>query len=316
MTTLINKEEIASHISQMNVVQAMESAFVQYSEGNVVVPPVGELLFENPKREVHLKYGYIKEDDFFCVKIAGGFYGNKDLGISTSQGLMLLFSQQTGETKAVLLDEGMLTDIRTAAAGALTARYFAPKRVKGIGIIGTGIQGQLQLQQVQAVRPCKQVWVWNRNLTGAEKYKETLGDEFNIHIAQSPEEVAQHTNLIFTTTPSETPLLSAHCIEPGTHITAVGSDTAEKQELQSDLVAKADLVIADSIAQSKSRGEIYRAAKDGLINPSDIIELGSAIKNPALQRTSEEQITMADLTGVAAQDILIAKMVYLAYLER
>lgn len=315
MTTIINKTEIASLIRKMDVVEAMKTAFVQFSQGNVVVPPVGELLFENPKREVHLKYGYVKEDDFFCVKIAGGFYGNNALGISSSQGLMLLFSQQTGETKAVLLDEGMLTDIRTAAAGALTARYFAPREVKGIGILGTGIQGQLQLQQVQQVKPCQQVWIWNRNLTRAEKYKEALSKKFDIHIAQSPEELAQHANLIFTTTPSETPLLSANNIQPGTHITAVGSDTAEKQELGSDLLAKADLVIADSVAQSQSRGEIYRATKDGVLDASNVIELGHAITNADLQRTSDEQITIADLTGVAAQDIMIAKMVYQAYLQ-
>lgn len=316
MSTIINKEEIKALIETMDLVQAMETAFVQYSQGKVVVPPVGELLFENPTREVHLKYGYIKEDDFFCVKIAGGFYGNKELGIPTSQGLMLLFSQQTGESKAILLDEGMLTDIRTAAAGALTAKYFAPKQVEGIGIIGSGIQGQLQLKLVQQVKPCKKVWIWNRNRAGAEKYKAVLGSEFDIHVAQSPGEVAKNANLIFTTTPSETPLLSSKSIRPGTHITAVGSDTAKKQELASELLAKADLVIADSIAQSKSRGEIYRATKDGILNGASVIELGYALQNPDLQRTDEAQITIADLTGVAVQDLMIAKMVYSAYLGK
>lgn len=315
MTAIINKKEIESFISKMDTIAAMEEAFIQYSNGNSVVPPVGELLFDNPTREVHLKYGYIKNEDFFCIKVAGGFYENAKLGISSSQGLMLLFSQQTGEIKAILLDNGYLTDIRTAAAGALSTKYFAPKQIKGIGILGTGIQGKLQLQYAQKNNPCKTVWIWNRSIKGAQSYEKELGGEFDIRIAESPSEVAYHCNLIFTTTPSKIPLLSSEDIQPGTHITAVGSDTEEKQELQSEILAKADIVVSDSIAQSKSRGEIFKAEHDRVIKSEKVLELGTAIQNKSLQRVNDDQISVVDLTGVAVQDIMIAKSVYLAYLK-
>lgn len=315
MAIIIKQEEMISIVDKIDIVAAMEYGFIQYSMGNSVVPPVGELLFDNPKRDVHIKYGYIKGDEFFCIKIAGGFYGNKELGISTSQGLMLLFSQKTGEVEAILLDNGFLTNIRTAAAGALSAKYFSPEKVNGIGILGTGIQGKLQLKYLQNITSCKNVWVWNRHMEGAQEYKKEFGNQFDIQIAESPAEVAANTNLILTTTPSSTPLLTANDIKPGTLITAIGSDTEEKQELQSSILSRASRVISDSIPQSKSRGEIYRAVKDGALDPSVVIELGSALQNASLRRTNHEEITVVDLTGVAVQDIMIAKKVYQEYLK-
>jgi len=212
------------------------------------------------------------------------------------------------------LDEGYLTDLRTAAAGALVAKYFAPKKIKAIGIIGTGIQATLQLKYLQTITECKKVWLWGRNQNNAEVYAHQLGDDFDICIASTPQEVALHCNLIVTTTPSETALLNAEDIQPGTHITAVGSDTSNKQELASALLHKADLVIADSIPQSHSRGEVYRAVKDGDFNCKKVIELGAAIQKAELHRTNEQQITIADLTGVAVQDIMIATAVYKNFL--
>ena len=315
MATIIKLKDIRSIVENIDTVSAMEEGFLAYSNGKTVVPPVGELLFENPPGDVHIKYGYIKNDDFYVIKIASGFYDNSKLGIPSSQGMMLLFNQKTGQPTAVLLDEGFLTDVRTAAAGALAAKYFAPKNISAIGIMGTGIQAKLQLKYLQENTPCKTVYVWGRNLENTQKFKEELGADFDIHIASTPSEVAKHCNLIVTTTPSENVLLLADDVQPGTHITAVGSDTSNKQELQSELLQKADLVISDSIPQSKSRGEIYRATKDGAISSEKVVELGIAIQNKLLQRTTENQITIVDLTGVAVQDIMIAKMVYMTYLK-
>ncbi len=314
MPIIIEKEEILKIVTNLDVVALMEEAFIQYSNGNTVVPPVGELLFDDPKGEAHIKYGYIKKDDVFCIKIASGFYDNAKLGISSSQGLMLLFSQQTGEPLAILLDEGQLTDIRTAAAGALAAKHFAPKAVHAIGIIGTGIQARLQLTYAQQQKPCKAIWIWGRHLEHAKQLQSELSDQYTIQIAKTPAELASHCNHIITTTPSHSPLLLAKDIRPGTHITAVGSDTAHKQELESELLAKADLVISDSIPQSKSRGEVYQAVLDGKLDPDDVTELGIAIQDPALCRTTNNQITIVDLTGVAVQDIAISKAVYQAYI--
>ena len=313
MAIVINKDEILSIVKDIDVVAAMEKGFVAYSNKNCVVPPVGELLFEKNNGETHIKYGYIKGEPYYVIKIASGFYNNPQLGIPSSQGLMLVFNQKTGVTEAVLLDEGNLTNIRTAAAGAVAAKYFAPKNIKATGIIGTGIQGKLQLQYLQKYNPCKEVWVWDIKKENALKYQSQLGTDFNIHIAETTTELAKHCNLIVTSTPSQSALLKTEDVQAGTHITAVGSDTPEKQELESDILVKADMVISDSIQQSKSRGEIYRATQNGAVFQNKVIELGTAIQQKQLQRTSDNQISVTDLTGVAVQDIMIAQLVYLNY---
>ena len=310
MTTIIKLEQIKACLANIDLTNAMQEAFIQYSNGNAIVPPVGELLFDEPKGDVHIKYGYIKNDDYYVVKIASGFYQNPQQGIASSQGLMLLFDQKTGVPKAVLLDQGHLTDIRTAAAGALAAKYFAPKDITAIGIIGTGIQARLQLLHLQQHTPCKTIWVWGRNAENLAKFAVQLPGEFQVNIANSPRQVASHANLIVTTTPSETVLLQTDDIQPGTHITAIGADTANKQELAAGILKKADIVVVDSVPQSRSRGEVFQAVSAGEIAPSAIIELGTAIQNPKLHRLNDQQITLVDLTGVAVQDMMIAKAVY------
>ncbi|MFA8342667.1 MAG: ornithine cyclodeaminase family protein [Rhodothermaceae bacterium] len=312
MTAIIKLNQIHSALENIDVISHIEDGFIQYSKGNVVVPPVAELLFENPPGDTHIKYGYIKNEPYYCIKIASGFYQNSKLGISSSQGLMLLFSQKTGEPAAILLDEGRLTDIRTAAAGAVAARYFAPKEVKAIGILGTGIQGRRQLEYLQKVRPCKKVMIWDIDPTNAILYKKELGNRYDIEFAATPAQIAKNCNLIITTTPSQKPLLTGSDIRSGTHITAVGSDTPEKQELESCILKIADIVVADSLPQSETRGEIFRAVNDGKIEREKIVELGRAVSDKTLQRTDEKQITVADLTGVAVQDIKIASAVYSA----
>ncbi len=319
MSDVIKLPEIKQSLGSINLIEAMEQGFIQYSNGNTVVPPVAELLFDEPKGDTHIKYGYIKNDDYFVIKIASGFYQNPQLGLASSQGLMLLFEQKTGVPCAILLDEGYLTDIRTAAAGALVAKYFAPKELKAIGIIGTGIQAREQILQLKALYKssgtCKTLWIWGRNEENTKLLADQFSDSFDVKIAKTPAEVAAHANLIVTTTPSEAALLNASDIQAGTHITAVGSDTEHKQELDSRILSKADIVISDSIAQSKSRGEIYRAALAGAIDGKQVIELGSAIQDSSLIRTNDQQITVADLTGVAVQDIMIANAVYQYYLS-
>jgi len=310
MAEIIKLKQILSLLENIDVLSQIEDGFVQYSKGNSVVPPVAELLFDNPAGEAHIKYGYIKNEPFYCIKIASGFYGNNKLGISSSQGLMLLFSQHTGVPVAVLLDEGRLTDIRTAAAGAVAAKYFAPEKITATGIVGAGIQAREQLRYLQKVKPCSKVWVWDINSEASALYQKEMGEFFDVKIASDTSELAENCNLIVTTTPSQQVLLKSKDICPGTHITAVGSDTPEKQELESDILEKADIVVADSLSQSKTRGEIYRAVKDGKINRKNIIELGEAIQNRTLQRKNNSQITVTDLTGVAVQDIKIASAVY------
>ena len=313
MKTIITLEEIKLIVSSVDVVAAMKEGFVEYSRGNCVVPPVGELLFDDPPGDVHIKYGYIKNEEYYVIKIASGFYSNAQLGIPSGQGLMLLFKQQTGELVAVLLDEGYLTNLRTVGAGTLAIKSFGPKRISNIGIIGTGTIAKLQIQDIYKNNVSQSFWIWGRDKEIATQLQLKLGDEYEIHVADTCAALTKHCNAIITTTPSEQPLLQADDIQKGTLIVAIGSDTHTKQELSSEILTMADIVIADSIPQSKSRGEVFRAIQDGAISANKVVELGNALQDESLHGLSDEQIAVVDLTGVAVQDIMIASAVYSNY---
>jgi ornithine cyclodeaminase len=282
------------------------------AEIEAVVPPVGELVLRDPPGDVHIKYGYISGDDYYVIKIASGFYENHKLELPTGDGLMLVFSQKTGQLEAILIDEAYLTDIRTAVGGAIAAKYLAPSNVERIGIVGTGTQARLQLEYLAPVTSCRDVLTWGRSENKLDTYQQDMSTQgFNIETTTDAGDIMASCNLIVTTTPATEPILTGQ-VQPGTHISAIGSDTHDKQELDAEILRQADLVVADSIVQCLERGEIYQAMKTGAIAESDLVELGNIIAGDAPGRESDEQITIADSTGVAVQDIQISKAVLLS----
>jgi len=304
----LDLDQIRRALTKADLLPAIEAGFVAYSDGRTIVPPVGELCMD--KGEVHIKYGCIVGEPIYVIKIASGFHGNAAKGLPTGYGMMLVFSQETGFPDAILLDEAYLTDVRTAVAGAIGVKYFAPAEVSCIGIVGSGVQARLQLEHLKPLTECRDVLVYGIDEPGLESYQETMAARgFTVGIAPDAAAIGEACNLIVTTTPATEPILLAEHIRPGTHINAIGSDTPDKQELDTAILARADLVIADSFPQSLLRGEISQALRAGAIKEFDVVELGNVIAGRAPGRTSDDQITVFDSTGVAVQDIQIAKAV-------
>ena len=304
-------KEIKKVLTKINLVQEIEDGFAAYSKGEVVVPPVGELHFDSPPGDVHIKYGYIKNQDNYVVKIASGFSQNYKVGLSSSHGVMVMFDNKTGYLKCVLHDEGYLTNVRTAVAGAICAKYLAPTNVKSIGIIGTGIQARMQLEYLKMVINCREAIVLGRSEEKISKYIEDMKSHgFNINVANNSKELCEKSNLIVTTTNANESLIHKKDIKKGTHVTAMGSDTPDKRELDSEILNIADAVIVDSISQCLERGETKNALDRNLINKNDLIEIGEIISSNKKLRKNNDEITVADLTGVAVQDIMITNAVY------
>jgi len=304
----VERAQIEEILTRLDLLPMIEDAFRGYSAGRAVVPPVGELLLD--KGEVHIKYGAISGDDYYVIKIASGFYENAALGLPSSNGMMLVFRQDTGEPEAVLLDEGHLTDVRTAVAGAVGARLLAPPKVARIGVLGVGIQGRMQVLQLAPLFETREVLAWGRDPVRTSRYCEDMAAAgFRVEAVAAPADVAAGAELIVTTTPSTEPLLRAADIRPGTHINAIGSDTADKQELAADVLALAAVVVADSLEQCQTRGEISQAVAAGAIGAGKAVELGALLNGEGLGRTSADQVTVFDSTGVAVQDIAIATAV-------
>ena len=310
MTKVFKLEEILDALTDIDVVDVIAKGFRVLSEEKVVIPPIGEMLFPDVDGELHIKYGAIKGDEDFVVKMATGFFQNPSIGLSPFSGCMMVFSQKTGHISSVLLEEGELTNHRTAAAGAVAAKCLAPKNVNMIGIVGTGVQSRLQALYLQKMTDCRNLVIWGRNKDKAELAAvdmQKMGYEANV--IENLNDLCKVSQIIVTTTPATSPLLKREMITPGTHITAMGSDTSDKCELSPEILDLADIVAADSIEQAIQRGEISQALKAGKCNKDKLVELGSIIIDPSKGRTNDQQITIADLSGVAIQDIMIAKAV-------
>ena len=310
MTKVFKLEEILDALTDIDVVDVIAQGFKALSEEKVVIPPIGEMLFPDVDGELHIKYGAIKGDEDFVVKMATGFFQNPSIGLSPFSGCMMVFSQKTGHISSVLLEEGELTNHRTAAAGAVAAKCLAPKSVNTIGIVGTGVQSRLQALYLQKMTDCRNLVIWGRNKDKAELAAvdmQKMGYEANV--IENLNDLCKVSQIIVTTTPATSPLLKREMITPGTHITAMGSDTSDKCELSPEILDLADIVAADSIEQAIQRGEISQALKAGKCNKDKLVELGSIIIDPSKGRTNDQQITIADLSGVAIQDIMIAKAV-------
>jgi ornithine cyclodeaminase len=229
--------------------------------------------------------------------------------------MMLLFDQKTGKPIAILLDNGYLTDVRTAIAGRICARQFSNK-ITGIGVIGTGTQAKIQLEYLSSITDCKKVILWGRSVKKTKKYKKTMIEYgFDVKISSSIDFLSKNCNLIILATSSKKPLLLKEHLRPGMNIVAVGSDTELKRELGAGILSIADLIITDSLSQCRLRGEISHSLKNNEIKIDDVRELGKVLDKTIEGRTQKKQIIVSDLTGVAVQDIKIASKVFEVFLE-
>jgi len=207
VTTVLKLDEIKRLIDIPQLIREIEAGFVLYSEGRVTVPPVGFLHFDEPPGDVHIKYGFVSGDEYYVLKMASGFYNNPELGLPISNGLLLVFSQKTGELELILLDECWLTDMRTAAAGAVAAKHLAAKNIHHIGIVGTGVQARLQLEILRDVVDCKSCFIWGRDSTKVQMMIQDLQSRdsiqawgLEIKAAETLDDLVSKCNLIVTTT--------------------------------------------------------------------------------------------------------------------
>lgn len=305
---LFSKAEIQaalSSISPSELIQDQEAGFVAYSQGKSCVPEVGHLYFNPPPGDCHIKYGYIQGDETFAIKVATGFYENHLQGLPNGNGLTLIFNQTTGIPQAFLLDEGLLTDVRTAIAGAISTKYLGSKKISRIGIIGTGTQARLQLEWQSWMTGCQRAMIWGRTPERVSRFCKEAPKDLEVIPSSSVQELTQACELIICCTASKSPVLFAEDIKQGTHIIAVGADGNGKQELDPKVFNKADICSVDSLSQCLAFGDSSFSNR----NPTDFIELGSIIELPNLGRQSEAQITISDLTGIAVQDIKIAQSI-------
>jgi ornithine cyclodeaminase len=269
--------------------------------------------------EVDVKSAYVAGLDSFAVKIASGFYDNSKQGLPSGSGMMIVVSAETGFPQAVLLDNGYLTEVRTGLAGAIAARHLACGRIGRVGVIGAGSQGRYQIRALRLVRDFNEIAVYDRSAKSVDAYAVEIGGEMDVdvEVAADPESVVRNAELVITATPSRTPYLKADWLQPGQHVTAMGSDSEEKQELYPAVFGRVDRIVCDRKSQCFRLGELHHAKEAGIVDEaSDIAELGELTGGMRPGRGDESEITVCDLTGVGVQDTAIALLAYQKVMER
>lgn len=312
---ILKEDELKSIVTlDESVIKAIETGFSELQKGNATVPPIMMIPVPEKTGEVDVKSAYIKGIKRMAIKVASGFFENNKIGLPSASGQMLVLSSETGYLDGVLLDNGYLTQVRTGAAGAAAARLLAPQNAENAGVIGSGTQARYQMRALALVRNIKTIRMFSLDSDQVrDQYVAEMSKELGIKVikAASAEEVVRESDVVVTTTPARKGYIKAEWLHPGLHITAMGSDTEEKQELESAVLGKADILACDLKSQVFRLGEMRSGLRDGVIQEdSPIRELGEMINGVKSGRENEDQITVCDLTGVGVQDTMIAIKAY------
>ena len=315
---LVTEQEIRDSVDMAATIDAVQGAFEALGRGQVTVPPPIGLDIPEVDAEIHVKGAHIHGAEHFAFKLVSGFYRNPQIGLPMAGGLVLVFDANIGAPVGLLFDNGYLSDVRTGAAGAVAARVLAPREIRRVAVVGAGEQARMQLRALAQVCDIPSVSIWNRHPERAQQCAAEMTDELGIPVeaVERIEDAVQGANVVVTVTLARDPLVRAEWIEPGTHVTAVGSDGPDKQELDVGVLEKADLVVADRLSQCIELGEIHHAVAAGRLQADSCVELGKIVAGDVPGRESDDQITVADLTGVGVQDAAIATVTLNAARER
>ncbi len=307
--TLLGETELRACVPlDAACIDCVERCFATLAGGEVVMPPILHLAIGERRGEVDVKSAWLPGLASFAIKVSSGFFDNPRLGLPSLSGLMVVLSATTGRPEALLLDNGYLTDLRTAAAGAVAARWLAREDAASAAILGAGTQARLQLEALTRVRPIRSARLWARDPERARECAAALSASLGLAVgaAGSVREAVAGADVVVTTTPSREPLLSADMLAPGQHVTAVGADAPYKNELAPD-VLRAGYYVCDRLAQVRELGELHHAIVQAACGAEEAFpELGQVVAGQAPGRTGEAQITVCDLTGTGAQDTAIA----------
>jgi ornithine cyclodeaminase/alanine dehydrogenase-like protein (mu-crystallin family) len=306
---ILDETEIRDLVDAGTARPAIEDAFRALHRGEATLASVISLPFRDPQGVAHIKAGHLHEDGVWTVKVSTDFDPG-DGGAMLHSGLMLVVSAIDGTLVGVLGDNGFLTELRTGAAGAVAADLLARRDVTTTAIVGAGSQARYQLEALVQVRPIDLVQVASRSRERARTFvDEIVNLGLAARLCDSVQEAVRGADIVITTTPSTVPLVEADWLDAGTHVTAVGSDEPSKHELAPDVLARASVVAVDDRRQAASFGELHHAIEAGMRTEENAVTLGELLEGVVPGRVRDEDITVADLTGVGVQDAAIAALV-------
>jgi ornithine cyclodeaminase len=307
---VLDSDDIRRLVSMADAIAAVREAFAAADPGGAVTPAPFGMHLPDAGGEVHVKGAYLTGAPVFAVKTATGFYRNAELGLPVSGGMTMVHDAKTGALRILIADGGLLTELRTAAAGAVAADLLARPGARSAAVIGTGGQARYQLRALLEVRPIEQVTVWGRRREAAEQYRRDMAAAgVPVRVAGTAREAVQGAAVVITATSSTVPLIEAGWLARGAHVTAVGSDMPHKQELDPRILASAGKYVPDSIEAAAVSGELHHALEAGLLDVGSVYgELTAVASGRLAGRTTGDELTVADLTGLGVQDAAVAAL--------
>ena len=296
---ILNKEQIKTSLNIELAYSLIKEGFRLHAWQKSILPPVGQLNLD--KGSLHIKYGMIEGQDIFVVKQATGFSSNWEKNLPTGDGFISVYCAHTGLLKALLLDQGYLTDLRTALSVRYCAERYAPAKTKQIGIIGTGTQALLTAEHQFQATGCRNILLWGRNHQRVARVEKILKEKgFRVSIRSSAQDVFRGSDVVITTTASREALIQNQGVFGNKLIIAVGADEKGKRELDSDLLSGADHLFADHPKQCLLIGDLQHYTGD----PTRVKLVGSELQGG---RKSLSGLIVVDLTGTAVADIQISR---------
>lgn len=307
----LSPKDVCSLLTLEDCIAAVETAFHVYGEGKTITP--GVLSMHAADGAFHIKAGTLSLDrQYFAAKINANFPQNPARHqLPTIQGVIVLCDASEGMPLAIM-DSRDITAIRTAAATAVATKYLARLDANTATIIGCGVQGRVQLAALALVRPLTTVYAYDAIETQSERFASELTTVVGLPIKAVVDlySAVRESQICITCTTSQKPVLTKRDVSLGTFIAAVGADNPQKQELDPELMGSATIVV-DVLDQCAVMGDLHHALVAGVLAREDVYaELGEIVAGRKPGRTSQDQITIFDSTGMALQDVAAAALVY------
>jgi len=300
---VLSKKDLQQSLTMKNTIGVVEEAFKGLALGEVVMPPSAFITVPKHKGEWVVKSALINNQDVFGVKMSCGYFENpQKYDLPSVMGVVAVADSKTGAPLAIM-DGGMITGYRTGAIAGIAARYLARKNSKVAAICGAGNQGRTQLMGLSEVLKLKEARVYDNVPERSKAYAKEMGALLGLDVkpVDNPARALKGADVVSTATPSSTPYIKAQWIEPGMHITTIGSDVKGKQELETEVYAKAKVVV--------DKRDV--AIPKGYIKPEQIhAELGEVVAGLKPGRTTDKETTIMDASGLGLQDVTAALAIY------
>ncbi|MGB9978636.1 alanine dehydrogenase [Methanobacterium sp.] len=317
-TILLNQSQVKELTTMKEIIENVETAYEFHAERKVQMPPKEYIFYKKFRGDLRIMPCFVRGLNESGVKNVNVHPDNpRKYGLPTVMAMIELVDPKTGFPVSVM-DGTWITDMRTGAAAGVATKYLARDNSEILGLVGAGVQAATGLEAINEVMDIKEVRVSCRTCETRDLFAQRASEKYGIPVkaVDTIKDAVQGADVLLTTTPAREPVVKSKWVSPGTHINAMGADAPGKQELDSHILQKAKIVI-DCWDQASHSGEINIPVQEGLVRQSDIHgKIGDVIIGSIPGRTSDEEITVFDSTGLAVQDIVTAWNVYEKALQK